>query len=357
MQPLVYVVDVGQGACNIIVLGKTSDKRGNRAIVIDSGPKTPTTPLEILKDNHVEQIDVLVVSHNDLDHYGGTAGIVGAYHKRIGCTYYVADRAPSRNNVFDLLDRAWKRGWLKEQPRVLSLESDAKRLFPDRKTGVEKPTTKLLALSPQGHEGQRAILNNDPNEASAVLVLLCGKSRLIFSGDSTIETWKGIVDRRNGRVIRGDILIIPHHGGCLRWPPNELREQLMWLFSEVVRCDFGLISVGTNNRDGHPRKDVLTALNDAGVRVACTEATESCANCPNKELIKRRKTSLPLRFPSHSAWDRQKVPCIGTIAIDVRHESVSFVDSRVHQTMHSSDWGKKGRENSCPISWVFGKRQ
>lgn len=346
MQPLIYIVDVGQGACNIVVLGKLPDKRGNRAILLDCGPKSPMTPLEILKEEHVEWIEAIVVSHNDSDHYGGLKRILAAYKKRIGRVYYVADRPAKDNTVRKLLSSAFEANWIKEQPRTISIEDAPSRIFPLDKS-VKNPTLQINALSPQGHELEQAKAISQPNEASAVLILKCGKSRLIFPGDATIPTWEGIVKRRNGQPIPAEVLVIPHHGGRLSRANGAFEDSYSWLLAKAVNCTIGIISAGTNNRDKHPREEVLSALYNANVRVVCTEATESCAQCNMNTLLDRKTRQRPPSRPSYSILDAKKVPCMGTIVIDVRKDSIKFVDSE--DTIRSSEWPQR-QQRGCPLS-------
>ena len=57
-------VDVGQGTCQIILLG------GGRAIVVDAGTH-PSVPQRILRLNRIHTIELLAISHSHHDHSGG----------------------------------------------------------------------------------------------------------------------------------------------------------------------------------------------------------------------------------------------------------------------------------------------
>ena len=63
----VYFLDVGQGTCNLLLLG------GQQAVVIDGGGRGSRTLLQALERFRVSHIVRLIVSHNDADHTGGTA--------------------------------------------------------------------------------------------------------------------------------------------------------------------------------------------------------------------------------------------------------------------------------------------
>jgi len=62
----VLFVDVGQGTCQIILLG------GRRAIIIDAGASADV-PLRTLRLFRIETIELLIVSHSHADHSGGFA--------------------------------------------------------------------------------------------------------------------------------------------------------------------------------------------------------------------------------------------------------------------------------------------
>ena len=264
----------------------------------------------------------------------------------------MADRHPLKNEIFKLFDAGFSQKWLAREPIVLSIEDEPKRIFP-RNASVEKSATRLLALSPQGHAGQRAIASGDPNSASAVLLLSYGDTSVLFPGDAKIATWQGINDRRHGKPITAAVLVVSHHGGHLGWSIEDAEANLLWLYGRVVTCEYAVVSVGTDNQHGHPREDVLQALYAVGARVVCTEATEQCANCGANELVRRRKENFVPFQPSHSANHRTKVPCIGTVAVEVLKRGIKF--SNCDSLLKSPRWLRNQTE-SCPASPLGGRQ-
>lgn len=81
----VYFLDVGQGTCNLLLLG------GQQAVVIDGGGRGSRTLLQALERFRVSHIVRLIVSHNDADHTGGTASILSQYPGKIDEIWFLQD--------------------------------------------------------------------------------------------------------------------------------------------------------------------------------------------------------------------------------------------------------------------------
>jgi len=81
----VYFLDVGFGACQIILLG------GRRAIVIDCGVRSDHLALHFLKRFGIVEIECLIASHSDNDHVGGAISILDDYQDQIKRLFVVQD--------------------------------------------------------------------------------------------------------------------------------------------------------------------------------------------------------------------------------------------------------------------------
>jgi len=69
----------------------------------------------------------------------------------------------------------------------------------------------LELLFPTFKDNLDAQIASQPNETSAVVVLCCGKRRIVFPGDSSISDWRRVRNRLGG-PISADVLSVPHHG-------------------------------------------------------------------------------------------------------------------------------------------------
>lgn len=89
--------------------------------------------------------------------------------------------------------------------------------------------------------------------------------RILMMGDADMEleqrlVWRGMIG--NGFKPLRTILKVAHHGSA-----NGTSEELL----EWVRPDMAVISVGKNNKFGHPTKEVLERLEKFGVEVKRTD--------------------------------------------------------------------------------------
>jgi len=169
-----------------------------------------------------------------------------------------------------------------------------------------------------------------PNRASAILRLSCGGRRIVFSGDATIEAWDWLASRfSEPKPLPCDIMTIPHHGGAISGTQAMEADSQHRLYTDVIRPEYGIVSVGTVNPHGHPSITTIKALRDAGVMVLCTQMTERCTS--NLEVVRPLRTILagPSRSTrgsatTHSSGRSKNVACFGTVVAEVSETSVKI---------------------------------
>jgi competence protein ComEC len=294
----------------VILLG------GGRAIVIDCGPGRSQQTVRLLR-RYVDTIEALIISHNDADHDCSVGNVLCQYRKATKNIFFLQDRDATRlPRTFGMLQSA-KEGDF-PTPRRLEVDGSAPRvLFSEN--GVE-----LSLLYPDLMANLRAQTESTggPNQSSGVLRLRCGGRRVVFSGDATIEAWEYLAAQMpEEKPLPCDIMTVPHHGGMIsRDPPKEQIHQTR-LYSELIKPQYAVISVGTSNQHGHPRKEVVNALAKAGVTVICTQMTELC--CDDLEAARFMRGTLT--SPSRSTKQTSKtqsgrskdVACFGSIVAEV----------------------------------------
>lgn len=326
-------LDVGQGTSNIILLGQ------RRGIVIDCGASKCGVPFALLK-RYVDQIVALIVSHNDKDHYGGASAIIAAYPNAIDQVYFLQDRPVEQIVLYAVVKRAYEEGKLARKARRLERDDTQRVLFQDDERNLS-----LELLFPTFEDNLDAQNRANPNETSAVLVLSCGKRRIVFPGDSTVENWRRI-QSRFGRPISTDILSVPHHGGNVA-PRQSRREStadyamrvqrdLGWLYSEGVRCRFAVVSAGTVNSYDHPRPETISAIRSSGAQVICTQITRQCHDDLEQLRPGVRRAELPSQSKGHRDQTRtgknsRNVACAGTIVAEIGPDIISIRGLDEHQ--------------------------
>ena len=222
----VEVLDVGQGDAILM-----RPDRGD-PVLIDGGP--PGSGLiEALDSAGVERLAAVVLTHGDLDHRGGLAEIFGP----VEVDRFLFDAAPAR---------------LLAQSRRSGAEAD--RLGAGKRIRFGNLVLEVI-WPPARESGEELPAGGEPNARSVVALLRWKRFRMLLTGDAESE----LVPLDPGPV---DVLKVAHHGS-----DDAGLEGLL------ERSDPGLavISVGEENRFGHPTGATLGTLAAAGIPTARTD--------------------------------------------------------------------------------------
>ena len=95
---------------------------------------------------------------------------------------------------------------------------------------------------------------DNENDNSNVIYTELNGYKFMFMGDASINTEKEILDKYNSPDI--DVLKVGHHGS---------KTSSSKAFIDEINPKYAVISVGKNNRYGHPNKEVLDNLNNSKV--------------------------------------------------------------------------------------------
>jgi beta-lactamase superfamily II metal-dependent hydrolase len=232
--------DVGQGDAALI---RTPE---GRVVLIDSGGKTEysdcgeKTIAPYLIKNGIRRLDAVVLTHPHNDHSGGLDYLIA--HFKIG--EIVATR-PSGDS-----DADWR--FLKQAetcgvPVRIADECDSLTVSRSVKITVFNLSRRLAVKS---------VLN----EQSLVTLVRFGKVKWLFMGDAGAPSEMCLAGYP---VLVGcDAIKIGHHGS---------RHSSSWDFLLRVRPKQALISVGENNRFGHPSPEVIQRLQSVGAQIHRTD--------------------------------------------------------------------------------------
>jgi competence protein ComEC len=219
--PTVVVLDVGQGDAILL-----QDPSGH-TVLVDGGPD-PRSLDRALRRNGVDRLDIVVVTHGDLDHIGGVTEIVGS--GRVAELW-----VPGFANESGLLAEAIATAESVGIP-VVRVTEGVMRSTPSFRIEVLGPRRKYQA-------------DND----GSVVLFVSGERTVLLAGD--IES----VAQAEMPEVRPDIIVVPHHGSGT----NNLR----WL-ARVVGAT-AVLSYGENSY-GHPHPGVLETLEKLGTSVRHT---------------------------------------------------------------------------------------
>jgi competence protein ComEC len=225
----VTFMDVGQGDA-ILIEGPA----GHR-ILVDGGPsgEAISSALGRRLPFYDRRIDLIILTRPQSDHMGGLPTVLDRYD--VGGVLASTVEA----------DSAAFQAWQESVADVGLPNIEAKRgqwfdLGGGARLTFMGPLSDLLAAEV-----------DDPNETSVVLKLTMGRAAILLTGDMGEEGEEDLI--RSGTDLRAAVLKLGHHGSA---SSSSAR------FLDRVLPIVDVISVGANNRYGHPSQNVLERLDD-----------------------------------------------------------------------------------------------
>ena len=101
-------------------------------------------------------------------------------------------------------------------------------------------------------------LNNgnygNENDNSSVIYTELNNHKFLFMGDASVEVEQDLIEKYNLQDI--DVLKVGHHGSKTSSSKSFINE---------IKPKYSIISVGKNNRYGHPNDSVLKILEDSKI--------------------------------------------------------------------------------------------
>jgi competence protein ComEC len=145
------------------------------------------------------------------------------------------------------LTDAWEQALLQRQVQRLAARCDVQIMLDDQ---VRMEIIHPCATVPQA----------DGNHHSVVMRLEMGRFRMLLTGDMDEAAEEALL--RQGTPINALVLKVAHHGADTSTSAP---------FVEAVQPQMAIVSVGGDNRFGHPDPDVLDRLTDSGCEVLRTD--------------------------------------------------------------------------------------
>ena len=94
---------------------------------------------------------------------------------------------------------------------------------------------------------------NENDNSNVIYTEICGY-KFMFMGDAGVDKEKDILEKYN--ISNIDVLKVGHHGSKTSSGKEFINE---------INTEYSVISVGKNNRYGHPNKEVLNILEDSKI--------------------------------------------------------------------------------------------
>jgi len=234
---VVYALDIGQGDAILI---KTED---DKYVLVDGGPDEKVLKeLQDIIPYWQRTLDLVILTHPDQDHVGGLE--------------YVLDYYDVKNVVYHPIEHDTKSYEnFKKKAEEHNIENYELRDSDDFQLGC---CTYFDILWPEeGMELKQ--FEEDANDISISFVLMSREFSMFFGGDLPSKYEEKIFAEN---IYDLDAIKVGHHGS---------RSSTSQKFLELTKPEYAVISVGENNRYGHPTDEVLNNLEEADVEVYRTD--------------------------------------------------------------------------------------
>jgi competence protein ComEC len=257
--PVMVMCDVGQGDAMVITQGFSQ-------MLVDTGNE----PEKIMRclGRHVpfwdRQLELVVLTHPEVDHMGSFAEIMQAYAVKILLASPIGNDTKEFKSIYHTISKSSIEVITAQQGLKLHL-GDAKitTLWPlpqEDSIWQRNYLNRYQNISSLTMEEKALIDAENPNESSIVLAIHLEDIKMLLTGDISSEVELALVGR--GLIEVMDILKIAHHGS---------KTSSEDLFFDKVKPDLALISVGGENRYGHPHPLVISRLTNRKIPIKRTD--------------------------------------------------------------------------------------
>ena len=224
--------DIGQGDAVLVrSLGEVA--------LIDTGPK-PERLNACLDELGIDRIQLLILTHYDLDHVGGTAAVVGRVDRAIV------------GPISDAGDSALHRKLSDAGAQVDEVSRGESGMLGDLRWQVLWPPVRLGSVEP-GNPASVTVRFDGVGECAS------GCLSSLFLGDLGEEAQSRMLGVAHPDPV--DVVKVAHHGSA---------DQCELLY-ERVQARVGIIGVGEGNTYGHPTDALLGILRRAGTVITRTD--------------------------------------------------------------------------------------
>lgn len=235
--------DIGQGDAALIKMPN------GEKILIDAGPTNLIVSKLQNKFSFLDRnIDYILMTHPDADHISGF--------------YFVAQNFNIKN-ILENGDKNKDTGIYKNIELEFQKQNlEKQEIFVncgDKINYLDLNKPKIFILHPE----QNNLILNDTNENSIVGLLVYGKYSFLFTGDADKEIEKNLFKEIDKCFTSDDInlikkylknltvLKVSHHGS-----KSASSEE----FIKILKPEYSVVSVGKDNRYGHPNQEVVNLL-------------------------------------------------------------------------------------------------
>ncbi len=240
-QDALYFFDVHQGDSEMIVVD------GAKVLIDAGGGERVVEQLNNVIPSHAKRIDLMIISHPQADHMGGSFDVIKHYD--VGVVIWNGDR-----------NGLW------EQFRIVLDEKKIPYLVMNRGDRIFIGETVIEVLWPSSDDSVY-----DVNERSLVMRMIHPLVTALYAGDIGAKSEKILMQNN----ITADILKVAHHGSGYSSSQD---------FLAAVSPAISVIEVGKNPY-GHPTQQTLSRLESVGSVVLRTDKRGSIKLVPDVDRV------------------------------------------------------------------------
>ena len=222
---IITFFDVGQGDSSTIISSFQKE-----VILIDTGgiinKNVSNDIILYFKSKGISKINYLILTHGDYDHMGEAINLVENF-KVEKVIFNCGEFNELEQDLIKVLDK-----------KKIPYYSCIKELNIDN--------NKLYFLNNKDYGNE--------NDNSNVIYTELNKYKFLFMGDAGVEVEEDLIEKYNLKDIA--VLKVGHHGS-----KTSSSEE----FIDEINPKYSIISVGKNNRYGHPNKGVIDNLEDSKI--------------------------------------------------------------------------------------------
>jgi competence protein ComEC len=261
----VEFADVGQGDCILI------HTPGGKNFIVDCGPSSRSgvarvnnALLPLLRAEAYTDISAIFISHMHRDHYGGVPTLLNSTN--VAAIYSSGERASD-----PLARKLDSMSVVKNVTRRVLARGDRLQLDSE---------VQLYVLHPGREEAERmkTKYGSHANAGSLVFKLCYGSTSFLFLGDVE-RSEEELMKEEYADFLRSSVVKVAHHGSLT----SSSRA-----FGELVRPGWAVISVGDNNRFGHPAQAIVRRWNGLGAKVARTDLDGAVLFASDGHTVERK---------------------------------------------------------------------
>ena len=209
------------------------DDKKQRQVDYDVGKRVIEPYLDF---RGVRRLDMVVLTHPDLDHGGGLGHILRNFE--VGRVLGISDM-PLNSQTH-------------QQLHAIVRANDIPYAFPYAGTIELTPTATLNLLHPIDAASTN-LLDQDKNDDSLVIKLTYGEVDILFTGDIGKKAEARLI--ASGQDLRSEILKVPHHGSSTSSSVQ---------FIEAVQPRYAIFSLGQSSQYQFPHSDVVARYQARG---------------------------------------------------------------------------------------------